>query len=180
MTGAGRTALSTGCVLLTVLACTPMAWAGPPVPGPPSYEIPRWHPPAPTRWQPARRPAADVTAAVNRHRTEAGCPPVRPRASLTRAAQAHSTDMARHRRLTHTGTDGSSPADRMRAAGYRPGRTGEALTAGPATAGAAVAQWMASAPHRAIILTCGYTDAGVGITTGPGGPWWTLDLAARR
>ncbi|MFG2638174.1 CAP domain-containing protein [Streptomyces sp. NPDC048362] len=109
-----------------------------------------------------------------------GCAPVRLRRSLNRAARTHSADMARHRRLTHVGPDGRRPTDRMRAAGYRPGATGEAVASGAASARAVVGQWMDSPPHRAILLTCRYTDAGVGVAHGPGGPWWTLDLAARH
>ncbi|UXI77147.1 CAP domain-containing protein, partial [Streptomyces vinaceusdrappus] len=101
-------------------------------------------------------------------------------AALDRAAQKHSAAMARSRRLTHTGADGSSPADRMRAAGYRVGSAGENVAAGSDTAEAAVAVWMRSAPHRDILLTCRYTHAGVGRAKGSGGPWWTLDLASGR
>jgi uncharacterized protein YkwD len=121
---------------------------------------------------------AQVIGEVNRHRDQAGCPALRQQASLNRAAEAHSADMAAHGRLSHTGTDGSSPHERMRAAGYHPGYSGEALAAGTATATAVVTQWMNSPPHRSILLTCRYTDAGVGRAAGPDGPWWTLDLAA--
>ena len=190
--------LAVGCALLAVLLpCAPTAWAGPPVPVPPPYQVPQWPVPVPGQWQSpwgtavhgtlrhgtaplGIDPAARVADAINRRRAEAGCARVRLRTSLNRAAQVHSTDMARHQRLSHSGTNGSGPDDRMRAAGYRPGHTGEAVVAGPPTAGAAVTQWMDSPPHRAIILTCSYTDAGVGVATGSGGPWWTLDLATKR
>ncbi|GGW91378.1 CAP domain-containing protein [Streptomyces lomondensis] len=194
MTGMRRAALA--------LAGTLLAWAGPPVPiPPPHYEAPLWPVPGPFQergtfqergpFQEAGRlqeprertassrgdAAAEVVAAVNRHRAEVGCGPVRLRTSLNRAAQAHSADMARSRRLAHTGTDGSSPAARMRAAGYHLRQTGETIAAGVGTPQAAVRTWMDSAPHRAIILTCRYTHAGVGVADGDGGPWWTLDLA---
>ncbi|MFG3251185.1 CAP domain-containing protein [Streptomyces sp. NPDC048187] len=121
-----------------------------------------------------------MVAAVNRRRAEAGCAPVRLHKALNRAAGRHSAAMARAGRLTHTGADGSSPADRMREAGYRVGSSGENLTAGSGSAQAAVAVWMRSAPHRHILLTCRYTHAGVGRAKGAGGPWWTLDLASGR
>jgi uncharacterized protein YkwD len=105
---------------------------------------------------------------------------VRLRASLTRAAQGHSADMAHRKHLGHAGTGGSSPGDRMRAAGYRPARWGEAVASGTDTGHATVTAWMGSPPHRAIILTCRFTDVGVGRAGGTGGPWWTLDLAAHR
>ncbi|MFV0137777.1 CAP domain-containing protein [Streptomyces sp. HMX87] len=178
---------------------TAPAWAGPPpVPSPPApYQAPLWPTPEPGRWQapsaPPSVPAAPqshepaggdrrvrMVAAVNQHRRKAGCKPVRADAALGRAAQAHSEQMARRHRLTHTGTDGSSPADRMRAAGYPVGSAGENLTAGPGTAQAAAAVWMRSPAHRVILLTCRYTHAGVGVADGAGGPWWTLDLASGR
>ncbi|QES41748.1 CAP domain-containing protein [Streptomyces venezuelae] len=161
MTRTHRRALITGIVLLatTLPACPSPSWA------------------APAQWRP--RPA-DLIQEVNRRRAGAGCRPVRLRVSLSRAAQRHSTDMSRHKRLSHTGSDGSRPPGRMRAAGFRAGPTGEVIGSGPDTARAAVRMWLRSPSHRTVVLTCRYTDAGVGVARGPGGPWWTLDLAARR
>jgi uncharacterized protein YkwD len=85
--------------------------------------------------------------------------------------------MARGQRLSHTGSDGSSPAARMRAVGYHPRHSAEVIASGAGTPEAAVRTWMDSAPHRAIVLTCRYTHAGAGVAGGSGGPWWTLDLA---
>lgn len=132
----------------------------------------------PPAW--AAAPWADMIDEVNRRRADAGCPSVRLRDTLSRAAQRHSADMSHHERLSHAGTDGSRPVDRMRAAGYRPGPAGEVIAAGSATPVSTVALWMDSPSHRAIVLTCRYTDAGIGVADGPGGPWWTLDLAAGR
>ncbi|MGN5379926.1 CAP domain-containing protein [Streptomyces lasalocidi] len=63
-----------------------------------------------------------VVAGLNQLRAGAGCAAVRLRASLRRAAQGHSSDMAAHRHLTHTGTDGSAPQDRMRTSWLPPRR----------------------------------------------------------
>lgn len=206
MIGMPRTMLALGAVLTALqIVAVPAAWAGPPpAPTPPApCRAPLWPVPEPGRWQPAPGPAGTgsgsgstqgprhqaggsgtvggrMVAAVNRQRRQAGCSPVRLHAALGRAARAHSAAMARGHRLTHTGADGSSPADRMRAAGYRVASAGENVTAGSGTAEAAVAVWMRSAPHRDILLTCAYTHAGVGRAKGSGGPWWTLDLASRR
>ncbi|WP_104635901.1 CAP domain-containing protein [Streptomyces sp. MH60] len=192
-------------VLMALCTTTVPAWAGPPpAPRPPTpYRAPLWPVPEPGRWQqPAPGTAAPgarggseggpprktrpgtagsrMVAAVNRQRAKAGCPPVRLHKALGRAAREHSAAMARSGRLTHTGADGSSPADRMRKAGYRVGSAGENLTAGSDGAEDAVAVWMRSTPHRHILLTCRYTHAGVGRAQGSGGPWWTLDLASGR
>ncbi|MFI7386496.1 CAP domain-containing protein [Streptomyces sp. NPDC049813] len=124
--------------------------------------------------------AADVVAAVNAERAAAGCHPVRLRSPLNRAAQAHSAEMADSGRLVHAGRDGSSPMERMRAAGYRPAYAGEAIADGVGSAGSVVRLWMDSPSHRELILTCRFTHAGVGRAGGSGGPWWTLDLASKR
>ncbi|MFF7732525.1 CAP domain-containing protein [Streptomyces sp. NPDC007984] len=121
--------------------------------------------------------ATGVVDAVNRQRARADCTPLRLRSALNRAAQRHSADMAREQRLTHTGSDGSSPAARMRDAGYHPGYIAENIAAGPGTPESVVRTWIDSPEHRDIILTCRYIHAGVGVANGRGGPWWTLDLA---
>lgn len=168
--------------LAALLPLAPTAWAGASLPAEKTTEQRLW-------WRlpvPGQQPyvgqgaAADVVAEVNRRRAEAGCRSVRLPVSLTRAAQAHSADMAAHQRLDHTGSDGSRPQERLRAAGYRADHSGEAVASAPVTAGAVVESWMASRPHRNMILTCHYRDAGVGRADGSGGPWWTLELATRR
>ncbi|MEU6387906.1 CAP domain-containing protein [Streptomyces sp. NPDC046939] len=139
-------------------------------------------PPAPA--PPAQHRAAsvvdDVLSGINRHRAAAGCRPVRAQAALSRSARAHSADMARHRRLQHPGTNGSSPRERMRAHGFRAAYAGEAIARGTASAASVVRLWMNSPSHHDLILTCRFTHAGVGRVDGPRGPWWTLDLASRR
>ncbi|WP_329330975.1 CAP domain-containing protein [Streptomyces luteogriseus] len=148
---------------------------------PPYQEAPTWplSAPGPVRPRdsaPHARPdqvrddvATEVVEAVNRQRAQADCRPLRLRTSLSRAAQRHSADMARSRRLTHTGSDGSSPAARMRDAGYHPGYIAENIAAGPGTPGSVVRTWIGSPEHRDIILTCRYTHAGVGVASGGGG-----------
>lgn len=169
--GAGARALGTA---------APGHW-DPPAPGqgePPSAPGPA--PAAPSAGAASADTAGRLVEAVNRYRADAGCDPVRPHAALTRAARSHSADMAREHRLSHTGPGASTPADRMRAAGYRLREAGEAVAAGAAAPEDAVQVWMDSAPHRAILLTCRYRHAGVGAAAGDGGPWWTLDLATDR
>ncbi|WP_367049408.1 CAP domain-containing protein [Streptomyces sp. Je 1-332] len=155
-------------LLLLLLLCAPSARAESRDPGPPPHPVAEGD------------PQDEMAHEINRHRAEAGCPAIRLQHSLNRAAQGHSADMAHHERLTHRGHDGSRPADRMRAAGYRPASSGEVLVVGPSTAAAAVQRWMESPPHRDIILACQYADAGVGVAAGEDGLWWAVDLAAPR
>ncbi|MFJ6391217.1 CAP domain-containing protein [Streptomyces sp. NPDC091972] len=176
----------------------PPAWSPP---GPAQWQAPgppQWPGPDSAYWQtsalsedgaePASGSAAsgaapssaaqEVVNRINRTRSAVGCAPLRLRTALSRAAQRHSDDMARHARLSHTGSDGSSPADRLRAAGYRATASGETIASGAASPSAVVALWRDSGPHREILLACRYTHAGVGVATGARGPWWTADLAS--
>lgn len=131
-------------------------------------------------WQNLHNSRTAVIRLVNHRRIEAGCPVVHEHHVLTGTAARHSDDMARVRDLSHTTASGSSPAHRVERAGYRYSHLGEVIAAGQQEPSEAVAAWMSSRAHRAIILTCRHRHAGVGVTPEAGGPWWTLLLAAPR
>ncbi|MBC9820901.1 CAP domain-containing protein [Terrabacter sp. MAHUQ-38] len=131
--------------------------------------------------KPAPPPRAGVSrqvvALVNVERARAGCGPVASDPALTRAAQRHSDDMAARGYFSHTGPDGTTFADRIRAAGYAGDAIAENIAAGQTTAKAVMKSWMGSADHRADILGCTYRDLGVGYATGGTyGTYWTLAL----
>jgi uncharacterized protein YkwD len=99
-------------------------------------------------------------------------------------AQAHSQDMADHDFFEHTGTDGRSPSQRMRDAGYQYTRTAENLAAGVDTPAKVVALWMQSPEHRASMLNCQLRETGVGYVEDAHDPldygfYWTQDFGAR-
>src|SRR5437764_758886 len=60
-----------------------------------------------------------VIPLVNHERAAAGCPALTPNNTLIQVARAHSQDMAGHRLLEHTGSDGRTPAQRVHDAGYQ-------------------------------------------------------------
>ncbi len=62
----------------------------------------------------------------------------------------------------HTGSDGSSPGDRIHEAGYQYSRAAENVAAGYTTPEAVVDGWMQSSGHRDNILNCALQDIGVG------------------
>jgi uncharacterized protein YkwD len=99
---------------------------------------------------------------VNQLRQTCGAISNDPR--LTAAAQRHANDMLRNKNYSHTGSDDSSPRARIAEAGYGGAEsTGEIVywgTGSAATASAALAFWMESAGHRAIILNCAFTEGG--------------------
>jgi uncharacterized protein YkwD len=98
---------------------------------------------------------------VNATRALNGCGPVTADPQLTAAAMRRAGDALAD---GHTGSDGSSIAQRVTDAGYAPySALGEVVFWGTGAAGNpadAVASWMNSPAHRAIITDCRFTDAG--------------------
>jgi uncharacterized protein YkwD len=121
---------------------------------------------------------ARIVELVNAERSKAGCSPVTLDAALAKAAQAHSEDMAAHRNMSHTGSDGSSPGDRITRAGYVWSTYGENVAYGYATPERAMAGWMSSPGHKANILNCAFKEIGVGLAQP--GTYWTQDFGTAR
>ncbi|MCI2417741.1 CAP domain-containing protein [Saccharopolyspora sp. K220] len=107
-------------------------------------------------------PEQRILELTNAARARVGCPALRPNAELSRAAAAHSADMAHRNFFAHTGSDGQVPAARTRSAGYPGSYIGENIAAGNKTAEGTFRQWMRTAPHRSNVLNCAFTDLGVG------------------
>ena len=80
--------------------------------------------------------------------------------ALARAALAHATDMARNDYFSHTGRDGSTPAQRVQRAGFRFRATGENIAAGNLDLQAAVAGWLQSPGHCATLMQDRFTEMG--------------------
>lgn len=110
------------------------------------------------------------------------------------AAQRHAAAMVRAGVFSHAGADGARLVDRVRAAGYLDGARswwlGEALAwhSGNQTAGQVVDAWLASPPHRRLLLDPGARDVGVGMVPGlprpagavADGATWAVELGAVR
>ena len=103
-----------------------------------------------------------VVELLNGERRQAGCAPLALAPELTSAAIEHSADMANHDFFAHTGSDGSSPWDRMDRAGYAWLSAAENIAASASTPAEVVAMWMNSPGHRANILNCSLHDTGLG------------------
>lgn len=127
---------------------------------------------------PASAAVARVVALVNSERAKVGCSPVTLNAKLSQAAQAHSADMASHNTMSHTGSDGSDPGQRITRAGYIWSTYGENVAYGYSTPEQVMAGWMASAGHKRNILDCGFKEIGVGVAQ-PGN-YWTQDFGTAR
>ncbi|MET8585247.1 CAP domain-containing protein [Streptomyces collinus] len=134
---------------------------------------------APTSTAPAATGvAARIVALVNAERAKVGCSALTLNPTLTKAAQAHSQDMAAHQNMSHTGSDGSSPGDRITAAGYNWSAYGENVAYGYGTPEDVMAGWMSSPGHRANILNCAFKEIGVGLAQP--NSYWTQDFGTAR
>lgn len=80
---------------------------------------------------------------------------------LNTAAAGHAMNMAKHGKLQHEGFDGSTPAQRVTAAGYRWRTTGENIAAGMTTADAVVAGWLESPNHCTNIMNPNFREMGI-------------------
>jgi len=127
---------------------------------------------------PATGAAARVVELVNSERSKAGCAPLKVNEKLTKAAQAHSEDMARHRNMSHTGSDGSNPGDRIKRAGYEWRAYGENVAHGYRTPESVMKGWMSSPGHKRNILDCTFKEIGVGLAQP--GYYWTQDFGTAR
>lgn len=146
----------------------------PTAPAPASASAPGTPQPAAT----ASSVVARVVQLVNAERSKVGCSALTLNATLTKAAQAHSDDMAAHQNMSHTGSDGSSPGDRLTGAGYAWSSYGENVAYGYATPEDVMAGWMASPGHRENILNCSFKEMGVGLAQP--NSYWTQDFGTSR
>ncbi len=125
----------------------------------------------------------EVVVLINDIRAQRGLAPLTINQSLVAVARRHSRDMATNDFMSHTGSDGSSPWDRMRDAGYQLGRGGENVAAGYSTAAGVVDGWMNSTGHRENMLSPSFCDLGVGYAYNGKSTYrhyWTLDLGCQQ
>lgn len=127
---------------------------------------------------PASAAVASVLALVNSERGKVGCSALTLNEKLSKAAQDHSADMAAHKNMSHTGSDGSDPGQRITAAGYSWSAYGENVAYGYSTPEQVMAGWMSSPGHKRNILDCGFKEIGVGLAQP--GSYWTQDFGTAR
>lgn len=115
---------------------------------------------------------------INQARLSAGVAPATENDNLTQAARRHSEDMAVNGWLSHTGTDGSTPGERMVQEGYAGIGWGEAIGYNASSAQSMFDWWMSSTPHRAILLDPLVREMGFGYsynTMGRYNTYWVVD-----
>lgn len=113
----------------------------------------------------------------------AAAPPLHLVDALNQSARAHAQDMARHGRLDHQGSDGSTPAQRLGRTGYQWRVVGENIASGPMTPEEVTAGWLKSSGHCENIMDPAFTDLGVGYAERrekDGTLYWVQVFAAPR
>ena len=101
---------------------------------------------------------------INAERVALGLVAVELRPDLNCAATRHSDDIGATQSCTHTGSDGSSPGDRVAGCPGGDGWSGEIVACGQGTPRAAVDAWIGSPGHNAIMFDGGQRYIGVAMS----------------
>ncbi len=110
-------------------------------------------------------------------------PPVRLSVTLADVAYGHAADMAEHNYFEHEDRAGRSPAERVKAVGYREKLVGENIAYGPKSAEEVVRGWLDSPGHCENIMDPRFAEMGIAYAAGQAsrrGLYWVQLLAAPR
>jgi uncharacterized protein YkwD len=113
----------------------------------------------------------------------AAAPPLTASATLEHAAALYARELADYGFMSHTGRDGSSPAQRITRSGYRWREVGENLASGIMTADIVVAGWLQSPEHCANLMDPAFRQMGVAYAVNPhneAGVYWALEFGTPR
>jgi len=116
---------------------------------------------------------------INDYRKKHGLKPLLLNPELTAAAKAHSRDLARWDRISHYGSDGSNPLDRVKRTGYNPRLAAENVGTGQATFEEVLEGWKASPGHNKNLLMADARHMGIALVQDPKTEFktfWTLVL----
>lgn len=122
---------------------------------------------------------------LNAHRAAVGAAALRLDATLSGEARAHSCDMYQHATLSHTGSDGSTPFQRIQAAGVTYREAGENIgdaSGYTLTAGLELddrdmmAEPLMQGNHHWNIVNAGYSRVGLGVIYQSGKLYFTEDF----
>lgn len=116
-------------------------------------------------------------------RTFAPAPAMTLSGTLAGVASGHALDMAEHNYFEHQDLAGNSPADRVRAVGYREKLVGENIAYGPESVEEVVQGWLDSPGHCENIMDPRFAQMGIASSAGRTsrrGLYWVQLLAEPR
>lgn len=114
---------------------------------------------------------------INQYRAEKGLKPLKLNAALSEAAKAHSRDLAKWDRISHYGSDGSNPWDRVKRTGYKPRLAAENVGTGQISFNEVLKGWKESPGHNKNLLLADAREMGLALVQDPKTEFksfWTL------
>lgn len=120
---------------------------------------------------------------INAYRKQKGLRPLKLQPALTEAARAHSRDLAKWDRISHFGSDGSNPWDRVKLAGYNARLAAENVGTGQVTIEEVVKGWQASPGHNKNLLISDAEHMGIALVHDPKTEFktfWTLVVGSPK
>jgi uncharacterized protein YkwD len=114
---------------------------------------------------------------INQYRHDNGLKPLRLNASLSAAAKEHSRDLAKWDRISHYGSDGSNPWDRVKRTGYKPRLAAENVGTGQVSFDEVLRGWKESPGHNKNLLLADANEMGLALVQDPKTEFksfWTL------
>ncbi len=118
---------------------------------------------------------------INAYRKEKGLKPLKLNTALTEAAKNHSRDLAKWDRISHYGSDGSNPWDRVKRVGYNAKLAAENVGTGQATIDEVMKGWKASPGHNKNLLLADAEHMGIALVQDPKTEFktfWTLVIGS--
>jgi len=118
---------------------------------------------------------------INQYRRDKGLKPLKLKSELTAAAKAHSRDLAKWDRISHYGSDGSNPWDRVKRTGYRARLAAENVGTGQIDFAEVMRGWRDSPGHNKNLLIADATHMGIALVQDPKTEFktfWTLVVGA--
>ncbi len=100
---------------------------------------------------------------INAYRKQNGLKPLKLNAQLSNAAKAHSTDLAKWDRISHFGSDGSNPWDRVKRAGYGAKLAAENVGTGQISIEEVMKGWKESPGHNKNLLLADAEHVGIAL-----------------
>ncbi len=119
---------------------------------------------------------------INRYRSSKGLGAVSLDSTLTTIAKSHSRDLAKHDRISHYGSDGSNPWDRVERSGYKPQLAAENVGTGQLSIKEVMQGWKDSPGHNKNLLLPDAKNIGIALVYNPKTEYktfWTLVLGSK-
>jgi uncharacterized protein YkwD len=118
---------------------------------------------------------------INQYRKDKGLKPLKLNAELSEAAKAHSRDLAKWDRISHYGSYGSNPWDRVKRTGFKARLAAENVGTGQIDFNEVMRGWKESPGHNKNLLLGDATHMGIGLVQDPRTEFksfWTLVIGS--